>query len=113
MTTKKIVDLIVLVVGRKNVSKRQRAQLNTIVDMLMAQNIHLDTLPADAPKTGVSTLPMETPEPNSIEQDPDTVHINDMHDFSFPEKVKVKIEGQEEERTIHLHPFKMNGAPSA
>jgi hypothetical protein len=100
MDTKKIVSLIGVIVGTKNITSAIRSQLETLVDLV----VHQSKQPEPTIMTNSIPEVMPVSESNKIEEEENTINPSQMFPSDAPSEIKVQIEGEDEIRTVHLHP---------
>ena len=96
MDTKKVVDLISLVVGEKNVTAKKRERLETILELAMTVE----------PVTVKQNEVMEDPKPNemNVKVDKNEIDLQNATHFRFPEDLNVAVEGQEGTQKMKIFP---------
>jgi hypothetical protein len=102
MDIDKVLDLVILVLGKENVSRIQRRRLKTLLEMTAKTNFHEN----DYTKKESKAVPDKVQgTPNEIKTEENNFDLASAPHFDFPKGVfNLEVEGEEGVRKIKILP---------
>ena len=96
MDAKKIVSLIMRIVGREKVNRRQREELTALIGMVIK---------AGDPETKTEKVKVVAEEVNTVaKEEPNTIDLGMAQAFDIPKDINVEFEGMDGIKKIKIFP---------
>lgn len=102
MDTKKLANLICLIIGKDRITRRQKEDIIGLLEAVLT----------GIRPTEKEVIIKEVTTPNDIKEEPNTVDLASAFEFKMPDEMKLEVEGMEGFRTIKILPDGVTETPT-